>query len=104
MFKKGSRTRRGPLGAGQNLFHSVSIQPREGCACAKVQALQGVLYLSDDAPLLPIEGCEHPIDCRCTFVHFEDRRTESRRESDAGLPARASAVDQRVSEGRRVTD
>ncbi len=92
MIKKGSKTRRAPLGTGQSLFHSVSIQPREGFACAEVQARQGVLYLSDDAPLIPIEGCEHPIDCRCTFVHFDDRRTESRRESE------------RVGGGRRITD
>jgi hypothetical protein len=104
MFKGRTKTGRGPVSAARRLFHSVSIQPREDCACPAIEALAGERFLSDEAPLLPVEGCDRPGDCRCTFVHYDDRRTNARRESDVGLPNRTVEQDQRTGFGRRITD
>ena len=86
------------------MFHGVSIRAGEGCACDAVISIENVRFLSDDAPMLPLNECSDPARCRCTYVHYDDRRTEPRRETDIGLPARRIENDRRVGQGRRITD
>ena len=86
------------------LFHGVSVKSHPGRPCASVQRIEGLRFLSDDAPTLPLDACSHPQLCRCVYVHFQDRRTGSRRDTDEGLPARLYDPDRRLGAGRRVTD
>ena len=59
------------------LYHSVMIAAGGQC-CATVRTLTGVRFLSREAPLLPLAGCDAG-ECRCRYVHFVDRRDDDRR-------------------------
>ena len=96
--------RRDPLPAGRSLFHAVSIRSNGQSVCAAAGAATGRRYLSDEAPMLPLEGCDCQHLCRCVYEHFQDRRTDARRESDLGLPIQWHAPEKRNRRGRRVTD
>jgi len=85
------------------MFHGVAVKPVGDRVCRAVGAIAGQRYLSDEAPLIPLPDCETPRDCRCVYEHFADRRTDTRRESDIGLPSRYHADDRRAFK-RRVTD
>lgn len=53
-------------------FHGISI--REGLhSCPAVQALRGQRFLSDEAPALPLAGCNQEA-CQCAYAHHRDRR------------------------------
>ena len=93
-----------PIRTAQKIFHGVSIHPDELSACDAAQALKGVRFLADDAPMLPLSDCSNPAGCRCKYQHYDDRRTEPRRESDVGLPMKDHPNDARDGVGRRVTD
>lgn len=59
-------------------FHCVEVIPHSTC-CAEVEKVQGVRFLSAEAPHLPLPGCDEP-NCHCDFRHHEDRRhNEDRR-------------------------
>jgi hypothetical protein len=83
-------------------FHAVSIKPGPA-ACEAVNAVEGVRFLSKDAPPLPLADCTNP-GCRCTYQHFDDRRAGPRRDSDVGLPSEAPGEERRKRRGRRETD
>ena len=86
-----------------HLFHGVEIIPGER-ACDAVSGLARRRLLSEDAPRLPLNTCSSPRDCACKYKHYVDRRTDARRESDKGLPARGHPTDKRDGSGRRITD
>ncbi|NRB38516.1 MAG: hypothetical protein HRU20_08600 [Pseudomonadales bacterium] len=65
-----------------NAYHSVEIHPHTG-SCSEAKALKGKLFLSVDAPGLPIDLCTHK-NCHCDFIHHDDRREVERR-NDIGL-------------------
>ena len=88
----------------RKLFHGVSIQPEAHSACDAAQALERRRFLADDAPMLPLSDCPNPAGCRCRYQHFDDRRTDARRESDVGMPMKDHPQDVRNGVGRRVTD
>ena len=103
MFK---RTRpKWPIGAKREIFHSVSVETNDQIAiCTPVAPLVGQRFLAEDAPRIPVEGCTNP-DCRCRYVHYRDRRTESRRDSDHFIAVRKfHNPDLRSGSGRRVSD
>lgn len=58
-------------------YHCVEIQG-DDAACAAARQLAGKRFLSDVAPALPVPGCDQP-QCRCRYVHHEDRRQHDRR-------------------------
>ena len=64
-------------------FRSVQVIPASDGCCQLVKDIAKQRFLSDDAPLLPLSGCDS-LQCRCTYEHFKDRRQESRRISDLG--------------------
>ena len=101
---KARTTGKTPIRTARKLFHGVSIQTDELDACEAARDLENVRFLADDAPMLPLSGCSNPAGCRCKYRHYEDRRTEARRESDVGLPIKDHPNDARTGVGRRVTD
>lgn len=94
----------GEPGRSNKLYHGVTVRPRDDKCCSAVEDLADQRILSAQAPLLPLTECENPAGCRCVYVRFDERRDRLRRESDAGLPARAQVAERRVGRGRRITD
>lgn len=95
--------KRPPAAGVKQLFHGVAIKSLYGRSCAAAVALDGLRFLSDEAPTLPLPNCDMPDTCKCVYEHFSDRRTTLRRDVDAGLPPAYRAVDRRQSR-RRITD
>ncbi len=88
-----------------NPFHAVSIKAGPGCG-RTAENYAGRRFLAADAPRLPLPTCDAR-NCRCRYVHHEDRRTGiDRRHRDAWNRniALAKGGDRRGSRGRRETD
>lgn len=84
-------------------YHCVTIKSRRG-ACQAVLALKGKRFLPDDAPAFPLPECDAK-QCRCRYVHYDDRRHDERRETDLGpQDASYSGPDRRLGRGRRRSD
>jgi len=66
--------RAGPAGK----FRAVSIAPSIMC-CAAATRATGRVYLSREAPRLPLEACTMPASCTCKFLKNVDRREGDRR-------------------------
>lgn len=58
-------------------YHCVEVSPGVS-ACEAAQSLRAIRYLSDEAPLLPVPGCNAQ-HCACNYVHYDDRREDDRR-------------------------
>jgi len=94
-----ARTHRAP-----NPFHAVSIV--SGLfVCAEAKKLEGVRFLSKEAPALPFKNCDSE-QCRCRYQHHSDRRQGDRRHRDLWSSDRHWAGKERRDEvrGRRATD
>lgn len=63
-------------------FHGVSIRRGPDC-CQAVEALGKRRFLGDEAPRLPLPGCDHP-RCECAYSHHKDRRDGDDRRSGWG--------------------
>ena len=94
---------RPPVRAKRSVFHGVSIDSRHQVYGA-VAELRSKRFLSEEAPILPLDHCPHPLICQCVYKHFDDRRTGLRRDSDEGLPIRDFPNELRLGVGRRITD
>ncbi|MEO8445605.1 MAG: hypothetical protein ABI567_11425 [Gammaproteobacteria bacterium] len=79
----------GPVAARGNLkrqlarkFHGVTVKtgPRP---CAAVQALAGQRFLPEEAPQMPLAGCDQA-SCQCGYAHHRDRRDQEDRRSGWG--------------------
>ena len=86
-------------------WRAVRVAPGLIC-CDAVSKLDGQVFLSRISPKLPLDGCDAR-DCRCKYVHLEDRRSGGDRraalgELDAYLPF--NQADRRESRGRRSAD
>ena len=53
-------------------FHAVSIKFASS-ACSAAKSLEGKRFLSSASPRFPLPDCD-VLDCKCRFVHHEDRR------------------------------
>jgi hypothetical protein len=86
-----------------NPWHAVSVIPCKP-ACGVARQSSRVRFLSNEAPKLPLPGCDRRT-CECRYRHHDDRRRSLRRSSDVMSANRAWAGrEQRVSKGRRATD
>ncbi|MGD2173582.1 MAG: hypothetical protein PVJ78_09960 [Gammaproteobacteria bacterium] len=86
-------------------WRAVRISPGLIC-CDAVREHDEQVFLSSESPMLPVDGCDIA-DCRCKYIHLEDRRTGSDRraqldELNAFLPF--NQVDRRRTPSRRSTD
>lgn len=61
--------------AGQ--FHAVSIQFADS-ACDAAKNMEGRRFLAGAAPRIPLPGCD-VLECKCRFVHHQDRRSGTER-------------------------
>jgi len=85
-------------------FHAVSVIPGPSC-CAAAKAIEGRRFLSKDAPVLPLKGCDRS-QCACHYQHHQDRRTGPRRAREMGVAIDGWAEEDRraAKRGRRKTD
>jgi len=84
-------------------YHSVAVVAARD-ACSSARASKGKRVLANDAPILPLEGCDRPAHCSCRYQHFDDRRGQPRRQADGAPPPTANDVERRASVGRRAED
>jgi hypothetical protein len=86
-------------------WRSVKIRPGL-IACDHVADLTGQIFLSREAPSLPLETCTEE-DCRCHYIFLNDRRTGTDRRIKMGkldefMPN--IGISRRSLAGRRATD
>ena len=86
-------------------WRSVKIRPGL-IACDRVADMTGQIFLSREAPSLPLESCTEK-DCRCHYIFLNDRRTGTDRRIELGkldelLPS--MGINRRGIPGRRATD
>ena len=88
-----------------NPYHAVSIEA--GASCRQTAMMYGGhRYLSPEAPVIPLPTCDIK-NCRCRYVHHEDRRDDLDRRCRNVFDPNAELAkggDRRGSHGRRVTD
>jgi hypothetical protein len=74
-------------------------------ACDAAQACKGKRFLSSNAPLLPLAGCD-VMRCDCRYRHYDDRRAGPRRQDEKSVvpvPSR-DHINRRTRRGRRTID
>ncbi len=86
-------------------WRSVKIRPGL-IACDPVTGMAGQIFLSREAPSLPLENCTEQ-DCRCHYIFLDDRRSGTDRRVEMGkldefLPN--LGINRRSIAGRRATD
>jgi len=84
-------------------FHAVEILCTKN-ACQAARDAHGKRYVSAEAPLLPLHRCDQPDRCQCRYQHYEDRRADSRRDAEIGLPTQcdSKSVERRHLKDRRA--
>ncbi len=70
-------------------YRGVEVIPDPKACCKAVEALAGRRLLADEAPQLPLPDCDLAT-CECRFQQYSDRRTDLRRDADAGIGTMAS--------------
>lgn len=86
-------------------WRSVRIRPGL-IACRHVADLEGQVFLSRDAPELPLASCGER-DCHCHYVFLDDRRSGIDRRVELGRLGEflsTSERDRRRAPGRRMGD
>lgn len=94
-----------PSVAPRRSYHAVEIVAGDDC-CEIVRRYTGKRFLSGEAPVVPLQGCQ-AAECLCRYIHHEDRRQRERRTSDMAVTVdEYSGAERRAEEkrGRRATD
>ena len=75
-------------------------------SCDAAEKLAGKVFLSRESPQFPLDSCAEK-DCRCKYVHLDDRRSASDRRlefGELGASFVVSQADRRQITGRRSAD
>ena len=96
-----SKRRRPRSAARPKSYSAVKIQYSRQVACFAVISQTDQVYLSAEAPLLPLPACDCSHQCRCRYIHLPDRRSGPRRDADLGLGSRYVSHDRRWQGDRR---
>jgi len=81
-------------------FRAVTIVPG-ALACSVVKRFAKHRFLLSEAPQPPLAGCDMGGTCTCSYRKFADRRSDSRRSSDEGVPDFGFVVNERRTFGTR---
>jgi hypothetical protein len=60
-------------------YAAVRIRPIKHHSCDAAYEASYKIFLVREAPILPLRDCNQPGQCRCSYVHYDDRRHGSRR-------------------------
>jgi hypothetical protein len=87
-------------------FVAVSVVPGAQDCCQAVEEIAGVRFLSQEAPLFPLNDCDRLGSCKCTYKHWDDRRQEDRRDFDNGIANQFfhDGEKRKLRHGRRIAD
>ncbi len=86
-------------------WRSVKVRPGLN-ACKRVEQISDQVFLSREAPVLPLPYCTEP-ECRCHYLFMDDRRSGIDRRVEMaklGYVFAGSGNDRRRSPGRRIGD
>jgi hypothetical protein len=98
-----SRRSKNPIPQNSHTFRAVVIHSTEGC-CEAAERNGGQKFLAEHAPRLPLGTCDRPQQCKCRYKHLTDRRQDSRRDEDNGMPRQPFyGDDRRYRRNRRKT-
>lgn len=92
-------------------YAAVKIKPIKHHSCEAAYEASCRIFLKSEAPFLPLRDCGRPNQCRCSYVHYNDRRQGSRRSPNVytdglkleGYPLHREKRDKKK-RGRRKTD
>jgi len=86
-------------------WHAITVQIEE-TSCAAASQCRSKRFLSAQAPMLPMRGCDRSAICPCKFKHHDDRRTSRRRNDDVHRDLRSEFIEcnRRAVRGRRSID
>ena len=104
-FKKIGDAGSAPDSEADTRWRSLRIRPGL-IACPRVANLEGQVFLSREAPELPLPNCTER-DCHCHYVCLDDRRSGLDRRASLGRLGKFldnSDPDRRRSPGRRASD
>jgi hypothetical protein len=97
-YRKTSVTRRlADTKPAPHPFQAVAVKAGKG-ACDAARQLGEKRFLAKEAPPLPLQNCTAK-DCRCRYVHYDDRRGDERREQPR--PPYAEGIERRSRGDRR---
>ena len=85
--------------------HAVVVVPGRH-ACVEAYALRDRRFLSREAPVLPLAGCDS-LQCECRYEHHDDRRKGLRRARDLAVAIDGhdgAELRDRSKRGRRKAD
>lgn len=93
------------MNGGLERFRAVSVVRGHSLQCDAAIGALGTRYLANQAPRLPVSGCDQ-LRCDCRYRHHGDRRDEPRRAVDIGLFANMhdSGEQRSGNRGRRSED
>jgi hypothetical protein len=60
-------------------YAAVKIRPIKHQSCDAAYEASYKIFLVREAPILPLRDCTRPGQCRCSYVHYDDRRHSRRR-------------------------
>jgi hypothetical protein len=94
-----------PQPSKRESYKAVRINPHQH-ACPAAFERHHRIYLVAEAPLLPLMDCTKSEDCRCGYVHYDDRRQNDRRDIAVAMKSKKDEKERRDQEhyGRRKTD
>ena len=104
-FRKIGDSSAEPDSEADTRWRSVKIRPGL-IACERIASLDGQVFLSREAPELPLANCTEA-DCHCHYVFLDDRRSGIDRRASLerlGEFLSISDRDRRRSPGRRAGD
>ena len=81
-FKKIEGTDNSNDSSADTKWRSVKIRPGL-ISCERVENFQGQVFLSQEAPSLPLQNCTEE-ECNCHYIFLDDRRSGADRRIDLG--------------------
>jgi len=66
-------------------YSAVKIKPIKHHSCQAAYEASYRIFLVSEAPTLPLRDCGNPNNCRCHYVHYDDRRHTSRRSPNLNI-------------------
>lgn len=88
-------------------YSGVQVNANPNTCCQAARDISGQRFLTKNAPMLPLDGCDAET-CNCGYQRFDERRAEARRLSDVGFDMASQMHDDdnraTASKGRRDDD
>lgn len=74
-----------PEPAKRPSYAAVKIKPIKHHSCQAAYDASYRIFLASEAPTLPLRDCGTPNNCRCSYMHYDDRRHSYRRSPNLNI-------------------